>query len=355
MAITQLFFWGVVFMRLFFWKKASASPKVSEGISVVICARNEAQNLRNNLPAILEQDYPCYEVLVVNDASTDTTAVVIHQLQKQYPQLCLVTIKDKKHLGKKAALAKGIAAAQYKWLLLTDADCCPRSKHWISDMQAAATPETEMVLGYGPYNYQPTWVNRWVQFETTYTALQYFSFSLWGMPYMGVGRNLLYKKSLYEKHNGFEGHASVIAGDDDLFVNAAATGQNTRITLAPTTFMYSDAPESWQALYRQKQRHYSVSNRYRWEHQLLLGLLTLSQVSYYVILFFFIATNIWKFGILVLFIIRAIVVNFVFIRTAKLLAQHQSWKYFGLMEMLLPFYYALFALSVLFPKQQKWN
>lgn len=226
MAATQVIFWGLVFQRVA-WRKTPKLPEIASfpAVSVIICARNEAANLQKNLESILHQDYPNFEVLVVDDDSDDDSEAFLTELRQQYAQLEVLSIKGKVGQGKKNALAKGIQHAKHEWLLLTDADCMPNSKYWIKSMMLSAHKDNaEIVLGYGPINSTSSWLNKWVQFETVYVAIQYFSFALWKMPYMGVGRNLMYKKSLFEKNSGFDRHQHLTSGDDDLFVNEVANG-----------------------------------------------------------------------------------------------------------------------------------
>ncbi len=363
-AAIQLIFWMVVFARFAFYRnfidKENKEEVESTPISVIICARNEAKNLTRNLVAILEQDYPIFEVIVVNDASDDDTLSVLLHYQKKYPELQIIDIKQKVNHGKKAALTKGILAAKYDWVLLTDADCHPTGIHWILSMRKAIyrqknAKEIQIVLGYGPYRTTTKWVNKWVQYETIYVAIQYFSLALWRKPYMGVGRNLMYRKELFVQQNGFEEHASVMSGDDDLFINAVATRNNTAICLHSDSFMYSAAPASWRGLYRQKTRHYSSSGHYKWYFQLILGLLALSHFGFYVGLAGLFWANIWNNAILFLIMIRFIVMYKVWLKSTQKLHETKILPYLWLMDLALPIYYLIFAIATLNYPNKKWK
>ena len=356
-AAIQLCYWGIVFQAIA-WYKAPKSPQKSSfpAVSIVICARNEAVNLQKNLESILTQDYPNYEVLLVNDDSEDETVEVLATFQQQYAHLKVITIKKKEIVGKKGALTAGIAAAAHDWILLTDADCRASSKHWISEMQhCAEQANSAIVLGYGPCEKGQTWLNRWVQFETIYVAIQYFSFALWKQPFMGVGRNLMYKKALFYKNRGFEDHKHLASGDDDLFVNAIAKGDNTTICLNPAAFMYSPNPESWKKLYRQKTRHYSSSSHYKLKHKILLGLLSLSHFCFYIGVFFFIVINIWNCGILVILILRTFLLYMVFVNYLNRIKNSRLLAYILVLDVLLPVYYVVFAFSLIGQQQTKWK
>lgn len=357
MAGFQLVYWGLIFQRLAWYNPPVAAAKTSfPAISVIICARNEAANLQKNLESILTQDYPIFEVVVVDDCSTDQTAFILEILAKQYHHLKIVRVHKKEQLGKKAALTQGIEAAKYDWVLLTDADCFPSSNDWISTMaQQAQQAKGSIVLGYGPYEEKPTWLNRWVQFETIYVAIQYFSFALWRQPYMGVGRNLMYKKALFFNNKGFEKHQHLISGDDDLFINAVATNQNTAICLHPNSFMYSTAPTSWSALYRQKTRHYSSSTAYKLKHKIALGLLSTTHLYFYCGLCVFIAANVWNCAIIVILILRTFLVHLVFGRYLKKIKHIVFLKYVLCFDALLPIYYIIFASSLTKQKNKNWK
>ena len=214
--ICQLLYWYLVFSKLAFYKidkkgiVKESIPSVLDTdlppISIIICARNEAENLRKNLPTILNQEYASFEVIVVNDASTDETLSVLNSFLSKYHHLRIINITDKKIIGKKGALAEGIEAAKYEWLLLTDADCYPFTKNWILGMIKGVDAK-EIGLGYAPYEKRDGFLNTFIRYETVWTATQYMGFALAGEPYMGVGRNIIYMKKLYEKVGGFQKHA----------------------------------------------------------------------------------------------------------------------------------------------------
>ena len=264
-AIIQIIFWGIIFARLAWYKPKEIVDAPEHWVSVIICAKNEAENLRNYLPKILKQNYKKYEVIVVDDASTDDTPKVLKQLEETYKKLKTVTIKpeEKLSLGKKNALSIGIKASQYDILLLTDADCYPTSQNWLRHMQSLAHGEIEIVFGYGPYEKNNNFLNKIIQFETTHTAIQYLSLALWGLPYMGVGRNLLYNKNLYFENQGFAKHKHIASGDDDLFINEVATTKNTAICISKEAFMYSKPKTNYKNYNVQKNRHFSTAKHYK--------------------------------------------------------------------------------------------
>nr|WP_288809282.1 glycosyltransferase [uncultured Sphingobacterium sp.] len=255
-------------------------------VSVIICAHNEQDNLREFLPSILEQDYPNFEVIVVNDFSTDETPWILQEFDERYAHLKIVDIKEHIRLkhGKKFAVSMGIKASKYQTLVFTDADCAPQSDQWLKGVGSAFKPETEIVLGYSPYFKKKSLLNLLIRFETSHTAMSYLSYALKGDAYMGVGRNMAYKKELFFRKKGFAAHMHIKSGDDDLFVNQNATPTNVNIVLAPATIVYSAPKATWKSYYKQKARHSGASTIYKRHHQRMLGTQLVSAVLFYVTL-----------------------------------------------------------------------
>lgn len=356
-AIIQLLFWGLIFQRLARYKTAVLPPNLLlPPVSIILCARNEATNLQKNLESMLLQEYSIFELIVVDDDSTDETAAILKNYQKKFPNLLIVTIKNKDNFGKKNALTQGLRAAQYDWVLLTDADCFAASNKWIQSMASTAiTNQKDIVLGYGPYVAENTCLSKWVQFETAFVAIQYLSFALWKQPYMGVGRNLMYKKALFFDNNGFDSHQNIASGDDDLFVNEVATGANTSICLQQDSFMYSDSPRTWQKLYQQKTRHYSSSSNYKLIHQVLLGALSLSHFIFYLGIIVFLIDNSWNYAILVIIILRVFLFGTVFYKYLKAVGNLKLFLCIWVFDILIPIYYIIFAATLFGKKPQKWK
>jgi cellulose synthase/poly-beta-1,6-N-acetylglucosamine synthase-like glycosyltransferase len=286
--IGQIGVYTGIFRFLITYKRPTnhAESDFSGGTSVVIAAHNDAENLDANLPYILQQEHDRYEVIVVNDHSADGTIEVVRRLQKTYPHLHLINMGA--HVwqkpGKKLALLLGIKKAQYEAILLTDADCYPASKQWIATMESPFTnPETSLVISISPYQKGSGFLSTVVRYETFVTAFQYMGLGMAGMPYMGVGRNLAYRKSLFLANNGFGKYHYLAAGDDDLLVNSLANSKNTDFVLDPNGFTWSVPPHSWRHWFNQKKRHLSVGKHYQFQHKVSLGALWLLQFSFYLV------------------------------------------------------------------------
>lgn len=365
--LVQLVVWWGIFRRLGSrdWgvdtpKTQSQIPNPGSPITIILCARNEAENLQRYLPKILAQEYSGdWEIIVVDDASEDDTSAVLQFFLEKNARLHVVRISDKKHFGKKHALAQGIAAAKFDNLLLTDADCEPASVFWLTHMAAALEekPETEIVVGYGPMKRSDNrWLNSWSRFETAHTAIQYFSFALAGMPYMGVGRNLAFKKMLFKRVGGFSAHVDVPSGDDDLLVNAAASAKNTAIRLHPESFVFSETKKTWHEWAQQKRRHLAAGKRYRWKHQVVLTLVSASQVFHY---FLFLLLLLGGFGMVsavLLFCLRGFSVVFLYGKILPKLRESSLLSRAPIYDTLMAVYYGAFVpLSLIAHKTFQWK
>tara|TARA_R110002095_G_scaffold56655_3_gene48540 strand:+ start:1916 stop:2920 length:1005 start_codon:yes stop_codon:yes gene_type:complete len=284
-------------------------PPKNIAISVIICAKNEAENLKRFLPSIIEQDYPNFEIVLINDSSKDDTLEVIHHFSKLHDNLKVVNVKSIEAFwgNKKYALTLGIKASKNDFLLFTDADCKPVSKYWIKEMSAHFSNTKSIVLGYGAYSkIKNSILNKLVRFETLITAINYFSFAKSSLPYMGVGRNLAYTKKEFFDANGFINHIKLRSGDDDLFVNQIATQNNTTICFSKDSFTESIPKTTFKGWFKQKRRHVSTAKHYKMKHKVLLTLLYISNVLFWLFaIILFVSLFKWQM-VLGLFIFRIV-------------------------------------------------
>lgn len=297
--LIQLFYYFGIFSRLIFVKNKKIT-NTTEPVSIVICARNEAENLENNLPLVCEQEYPNFEVIVVNDCSEDETENVLKRLCTKYSNLRYTYIKEDEKFrhGKKLALTVGIKSAKNEWLLMTDADCIPAGNLWLAGMAQHFDTKSSIVLGYGGILPGKGFLNQLIRFDTAFIAMQYLSFAMFGKPYMGVGRNMAYRKSLFFKNKGFASHAQLLSGDDDLFVNETANQENTTVEFQPTSHTKTPAKKTFKDWVDQKQRHYTTFHRYKLNHKILLGTEQLSRYMFYIVVGVSLSHNlIWKYAI----------------------------------------------------------
>ncbi|KJD33671.1 glycosyl transferase family 2 [Tamlana nanhaiensis] len=317
----QVIFYFFIFSRLAFFKPQTKAYN-NLPVSVIICAKNEAENLKTFLPSIISQDYSTFEIVLINDASSDDTFEVMEQFAETNKNIKLVNVENYETFwgNKKFALTLGIKAAKYEHLLFTDADCKPISNHWISEMASHFVSNKSLVLGYGKYAYkEKSFLNKLIRFETLITAINYFSFAKIGLPYMGVGRNLAYTKTEFFKANGFINHMKLKSGDDDLFVNQVATKSNTSICLTPNSFTQSVPKSTFKAWFRQKRRHVSTAKHYKKLHKALLGFIYITQILFWALSMLLLAL-LFKWQIVVpLILLRLIGQYIIFGNSAKTL------------------------------------
>ena len=293
----QVVFYIFFFGRFAFLKGHIKSSK-NIPVSVIICAKNEAKNLKTFLPSIIGQDYTDFEIVLINDASNDSTLKVMKRFEKEHQNIKIVDVKSIEAFwgNKKYALTLGIKASTHDYLLFTDADCKPLSKFWIKEMISHFSTEKSIVLGYGRYSkIKKSLLNKLIRFETLQTAIHYFSFAKIGLPYMGVGRNLAYTKKEFFNANGFINHIKVRSGDDDLFINQVASSQNTSICYTKESFTESVPKTTFKDWFKQKRRHVSTANHYKTQHKILLALIFSSQFLFWLLsLILFLFTFNWQ-------------------------------------------------------------
>lgn len=354
--LLQMVYYWVIFWRLGRYQKKKSSTQ-QQGVSIVICARNEHEHLRKNLPLILDQDYPEFEVLVVNHASDDETEYLLTGMEEKYPRLKTITIKQELNFfsGKKFPLSIGIKSARYPRVLLTDADCRPASREWISQMQSGFNENKEIVLGYGPYLREKGILNRLIRFDTVHIAIQYLSYALAGIPYMGVGRNLAYAKSVFYQNKGFIPHYKIRSGDDDLFINRVANRKNTAIIISPESFTFSDAKQTYGQWITQKKRHLSTSHHYRFSHKFVLGLYSFSLLIFYALMIMLLGLNWNAYPVLGLFGFRLITQYIVWSRCLKKLNEKDLLPFLPVYEIMLLFFNTVIMISNIFSKSRQWK
>jgi len=339
------------------YKIADNLPQVSIPVSVIISARNEEQNLLANLPLIFSQEYPDFEVIVINDCSSDSTAQVLMDFREKHENLKIVTVldNDRYRTGKKFALTLGIKGAKNEHLLFTDADCVPASPNWITRMVSNFNHEASLVLGFSPYKKETNIVNPLIRFETIRTAIKYFSSALKGDAYMGVGRNLAYTKTLFFNKKGFASHMHILSGDDDIFVNENATSTNTAIEIHPESFVFTTAKTSLGAWFRQKKRHSGAGKFYKGKHRLALSIDAMTGFGFYLFFVLCLILNFQPIIVVGLFIFRLIFQLIIYRKLFKQFGSHYLLFYLPFLEIVYYFYLNIFGLIGAFTKNKQWK
>jgi cellulose synthase/poly-beta-1,6-N-acetylglucosamine synthase-like glycosyltransferase len=346
------------YFRLSATGKIEISVTKTQPVSIVICARNEEKNLMNNLPVIMEQDHPEFEVIVVNDSSWDDTGSILKAYSLRYSNLKVVSLDEEKQnmQGKKFALTLGIKAAKHDIVLLTDADCVPQSSSWIKEMTKGLVDQHQIALGFSPYQKHEGWLNRVIRFDTIMIAVQYLGFARAGKPYMGVGRNLAYNKEIFFKVGGFKNHYSIASGDDDLFVNQVANARNTIIVTSPESQTISEPKKTWSDWFLQKRRHFTTAPFYKAEHKRMLAAWP---ITFLLMMAGFIGSLIFQTGVLLvsaLLFLRYVLQIAILHKVSKRLALSKDIVWLALpLEIHLYFLNLGLYFTNLMRKPQKWN
>jgi cellulose synthase/poly-beta-1,6-N-acetylglucosamine synthase-like glycosyltransferase len=340
-----------------FRKKDLPSSQEQRAVSLIVCAHDEEENLRELVPLLLLQDYPQFEVIVVEDRCNDGTYDYLLQATKEDERLRMVRVTHKPdHINaKKFALTLGIKAARYDWVLLTDADCRPASNSWIAQMTNRFNEPTKIVLGFSPYYKVPGLLNAFIRFESVLTGIQLTGMALLGRPYMGVGRNLAYRKEMFLKAKGFNSHLGVTGGDDDLFVNQHATRENTAVSVGSDALVFSKPKETWKEFLHQKFRHLSVGRWYKFSDKILLGLFSLSWILTWLLvlpcIFFLPLAKV----LVAFFVIRmSLLISIMYVGPKELGVAFEAWKT-PLLDFMYAFYYLVTGAKALFVKKVKWK
>ncbi|MBK7426166.1 MAG: glycosyltransferase [Saprospiraceae bacterium] len=335
-------------------QKISHTVASELSVSVIICTHNTLNTLQPLLHQVLEQQYPTFECIVVDDGSTDGTSEWLKSLTQNNPNLkILYQDPSAKTLpGKKQALEKGILAASGEIILLTDSDCVIPSRDWISSMLKPFNHKTDVVLGFAPLKPAETMAASMSSLESLLTAMQYGSYATIGMPYMGVGRNMAYRRSLIKGNSPFALHKDIPSGDDDLFIRDLQSEVKIRIQTEEESLVYSYSPDTWSGWYRQKSRHVQTSLRYSFRHQIILSLFALSHLLYYLIVLLGFICG-FVIPALAAMVIRWLILLLPYRNWARLIKFGPGWKLYPFFDLFLSLYYIILFPGLFF-KRKTW-
>ncbi|MFN2430558.1 MAG: glycosyltransferase [Cryomorphaceae bacterium] len=355
-AVVQLFYFAYFYKRLAFFKETKPSTETPP-VSIIIAARNEYENLLQNLPAILGQGYPEFEVIVVLDQTRDESPDLIHALKMEYANLKSVVIRENDRFdgGKKLAITLGIKAAKYNRLLFTDADCRPVGKRWVESMVTRSDGANDVVIGYSPYKRARGLLNAVIRFDNLLAGMNYLSFALARMPYMGVGRNLSYTKEKFFENGGFKSHYSLKSGDDDLFVSEIAEKVPVCVCIDKEASIETRAETTWKAYIRQKRRHFTTGWKYKWHHRLLLILFPLSLAVFWISGISLIVFHTWLYIVLSLIGVRMLLQIFTFSRSSQWLGHSDLIVLAPILEVIVLILSGLIHIANISAKQTTWR
>jgi glycosyltransferase involved in cell wall biosynthesis len=357
-AAIQFLFFGLVIIALSVYKKPTNESFRIPGISVVVCAKNEVDNLRILIPKLIDQRYESYELILVDDRSTDETYDYAIELEQNEEKLKFVRIDSTPdHINnKKYALTLGIKAAKFEHILFTDADCRPESENWVNEMSLGfSSDKKNFVIGYSQYEKANGFLNQFIKYETLLTAINYLGLGLLGNPYMAVGRNIAYRKSLFLDNNGFGKFQNVVGGDDDLLINQHAKRRNTSFIISPESTIYSKPKTNLSDFILQKTRHLSVGKHYRSTDKLVLGLLSFSKIIFWISFIAVILSAFQTYFVLGGFFLVMVSLLTTLLLLKKRTGDKSSILMLPFLDFIFIFYYISTGLKVLFTKKVRWK
>ena len=347
--LTQAVYYLRLYNRIHTHNKAADNAVPDAGnppLSVIIVAKEAANELRENLPSILEQDYPEFEVIVIYDRPADDCDDILKLLEDKYPHLYHTFIPDSARYisHKKLGITMGIKASRHDWLVFTEPDCRPQSRQWLRQMARNFTPATEIVLGYSNYERKPGWFNKKITFDTLLNSMRFLGMAINGHPYMGTGRNLAYRKSLYYKQKGFSSHLKLRRGEDDLFVNKTAGKHNVRVETGPESIMRISVPRHKRVWREEKISYMATSRFFQGTARYLMGLETCSRLLFYAAVLATctagIIARLWIMPAiaLALWLLRFAIQLTVFGKTCRELGERKFYALLPLFDLLQPFW-----------------
>ena len=325
-------------------------------VSIIISARNSVLKLENNIQHWLTQDYPNFEVVIIDDRSSDETAFFLVKTAEKEPLLKYVLLDPDviKNGSKKLALTLGIKKAKNNYFLLTDADCIPNSDQWLKHMATGFTNKKDIVLGVSPVNTKKSFLGRLTQYENLLTAMQYLGMSIKGKPYMGVGRNLAYTRGIYDSVGGFSKHHHLPAGDDDLFVQEVSNSNNTVVCIQPESYVNTEGPKNWKEYWKQKMRHLWIGKQYRSDVKTSLAWLPISQLLFWtIIIIWFITGSSWLWPIIPI-IVKIVPEWVIFVKKGKLLNMPLAGPYYLFYNIFYSFWYVVISMNAFFKRKIVW-
>lgn len=356
-AAINMWFFLFYFIKVALWKNKSPENIKNKGVSIIISARNELENLKVNIPLILAQNHPDFEVIIVNDGSWDGSEDLLREMEANHSNLKCIHLNHEflNARGKKFALTMGIKAATKDYILLTDADCIPSSPDWIKQMSSSFSEGKEIVIGFSPYTKSKGFLNWFIRFEGFYTGLQYIGFALRKRAYMGVGRNMAYTKKLFFDNKGFASHHHLMAGDDDLFVRDTATKTNTAVQLSQDALTFSTPKNTFKTWWRQKKRHNFIGKFYNTGIKNSLASLHISHIFFYLSVGACFAFQVpWIIPVCMIafrWLLNGLTAGLGFAKLQK--DTYLAWGY-PIFDFLMVWYLFVMGIVSFFAKKQKW-
>jgi glycosyltransferase involved in cell wall biosynthesis len=327
-------------------------------VSVVLVTKDEQENLKERLPVILEQQYPDFEVVIVNNASSDETEFVLKVFQKIYPQLKVVNLYSEapnKFLGKKYPLSIGIKSAKNDCVLLTNVNCVPNSLFWIMNMVRGLSQTRNTIIGFNFYEREKTLFNSLVQYDTIINAINYGGMALLGNPYKATGDNIIISREEFFNSGSFLSLYNVACGDMELYVNRITKGKKTSVILNEEAYIKTETPQSFSLWCRYKKRNIKTAYYYKFLDKLLVAIPSWTTLFFYATFVTLFLLNFpWQWiltGCILKFAIQIIF----FQNASKVLMKNNLCIFAPLFEIFFLVFNTIMGISVLFSRKDRWE
>lgn len=348
MFLIQLCYFLFPYSRMFKCSKQQNNLPENDNcppLSVIIVTNDSATMLKENLPSILEQDYPEFEVIVVNDESSVEDENVLKILGNHYHHLYRTFIpKSARYISKKKlGVAMGIKASKYDWIVVTEPYCKPESKDWLRSMARNFVPGTDIVLGYCNYNSDKGMFAKRIISDMLMVSIRFLGRAIGGKPYMGIGRNMAYRKDIYLSHKGFHNQLPLLRGDDDLLINEISNGRNTKVCLSSNSIMRMHLPKSRKQWKEEKIGYEVTGSHYKGHARVINAIETWSSLLFSISALALLITSIfyreWIFTISAfsLWIFKEITIMAIFTKTSKAMGEKVS-AYLFIYDIMRPLY-----------------
>jgi glycosyltransferase involved in cell wall biosynthesis len=351
-SLVVLFYWIRYYYQLIGVRENTPQTKEQKPLSIIIAAYNESENLRKNLPIILTQDYSNFELIIIDDHSTDNTSLVLENIVSDRIR---VLKNDKGKKGKKSAISKGVKESINPYLVFIDADCVPSSKKWLQFINTSFHDNKNLVLGHGRYYCEPGFLNKIIRYESLINAIQYFSFAKIVRPFMGVGRNMAYSKDLYLQSKGFENHLDIIGGDDDLFVNENSEILHVEIMLHESSHTISFSKKKIREYFIQKRRHLQAGTKYKLKDKISLAIFGASQFIFSALFLVLLLSGFHTYWVLLIFIIKQLIQVYGFHDICKNLKDRDLIYWSPILEPIYIFLITIIGISTWVWKVDRWK
>jgi glycosyltransferase involved in cell wall biosynthesis len=280
---------GVYYFRLLKLKPEKHYSDLSDQrpISVVIATRNEHDQVRQNLPFFLDQNYANFEVVVVIDDSDKDLVYIMNEFEKRYSNLKIVSFDWARNffVSRKFAESVGIKSATHDRILLSHISTRPASPEWISQMSNTLSDNKKIVIGYYTLASKTSLLNAFVRFDTFFYTLRYLRAAISGNPFTADSRNLAFDRSLFHETKTVARFYNVNTGDEDMFVNKAATADNTTIEIHPNAFVKGQEAINFGDWFSKKIRHRVLLREFKAANRLGLAIHDWFMALFYLVLF----------------------------------------------------------------------